>query len=265
MRRLGRGPAVLWSDVLATTAIVRSACSRCCCAMRGSPSRRRSCARCSPSACPRLPHGLLVQALNLADRLILARFQPLRRGRASTTDGLRAGRGGQVRPSPVRAGLAALRAVAAPRAGCDRARSPASSPMPAAAFVSLALGVAALRARAARWLMTSRGRRSGRRAPVIPLVALAYLLHGAFLLDVDRDRDREAGALLPDRSRRPRRPTNIALELRADPAVRDDGRGLGDGRRLLVMAALGGIISHRLYPIPFEAGAAGRDRRWPRP
>ena len=94
-------------------------------------------------------------------------------------------------------------------------------------------------------------------APVIPVVVLAYLLHGAFLLVSIGIGIEKTGALLPDdhggRGGHEPRSSNFALI----PRFGMMGAAWATVAGYLVMAALGGIVSQRLYPIPLEAGRLG--------
>jgi len=92
---------------------------------------------------------------------------------------------------------------------------------------------------------------------VIPVVVLAYLLHGAFLL-------LSIGIGIEKRARyypmitAAAAGTNIALDLVLIPRFGMMGAAWATVAGYFVMAALGGIISHRLYPIPLETGRLGQ-------
>ena len=88
-------------------------------------------------------------------------------------------------------------------------------------------------------------------APVIPVVALAYLLHGTFLLtSIGIGIERKAhyypivtaGAAA----------VNIALNFALVPRWGMMGSAWATVAGYGVMAVLGFVFSHRLYPIPFE-------------
>jgi O-antigen/teichoic acid export membrane protein len=244
---------VLWSDVLATTAM----------AVVLLPMLLRH-ARPAFSwallrevlafGLPKAPHGLMVQALNLADRLILVRFQPLAVvGIYDKAYALGAG---------VKFGLSPFEQAWQPFV-LSRLRSPDAPRIlagvvtyAAAAFVSLALAIA-LFGRELLMALTFTRPVFWTGAPVIPVVVLAYLLHGAFLL-------LSIGIGIEKRARyypmitAAAATTNIALDLVLIPRFGMMGAAWATVAGYFVMAALGGIVSHRLYPIPLEAGRLGQ-------
>jgi O-antigen/teichoic acid export membrane protein len=126
----------------------------------------------------------------------------------------------------------------------------------AAAFVSLAL-VIALFGRELLMALTFTRPVFWTGAPVIPVVVLAYLLHGAFLLV-------SIGIGIEKRARyyplitAAAAGTNIVLDLLLIPRFGMMGAAWATVAGYFVMAALGGLISHRLYPIPLEVGRLGR-------
>jgi len=203
---------------------------------------------------PKAPHGLMVQALNLADRLILVRFQPL--AVVGIYDKAYAlGAGVKFGLSPFETAwqpfvLSRLRLPEAPRilAGVIT--------YAAAAFVALALGIA-LFGREILMALTFTRPVFWTGAPVIPVVVLAYLLHGAFLL-------LSIGIGIEKRARyypmitAAAAGTNIALDLVLIPGFGMMGAAWATVAGYFVMATLGGIISHRLYPIPLETGRLGQ-------
>jgi O-antigen/teichoic acid export membrane protein len=94
-------------------------------------------------------------------------------------------------------------------------------------------------------------------APVIPVVALAYLLHGVFLL----------GSIGIGISRRASyypivtaaaAATNLALNLVLIPRSGMVGAAWATVAAYAVMAALGITFSNKAYPIPFETGRIAR-------
>jgi O-antigen/teichoic acid export membrane protein len=91
---------------------------------------------------------------------------------------------------------------------------------------------------------------------VIPVVVLAYLLHGAFLL-VSIGIGIEKRARYYPMITAVAAGTNIVLDLALIPRFGMMGAAWATVAGYLVMAALGGIVSHRLYPIPLEAGRLG--------
>ena len=118
-------------------------------------------------------------------------------------------------------------------------------------------------------LMTPRGRSSAPPRPVIPVVALAYLLHGVFLLTSVGIGIGTARALLPDGHRRPRPPSTSAANFALIPRFGMMGAAWATVASYAVMAGAGCALSQRLYPMPFEAARMARDRaagrRWPSP
>ncbi len=199
---------------------------------------------------PKAPHGLMVQALNLADRLILVRFQPL--SVVGIYDKAYAlGAGVKFGLSPFETAwqpfvLARMRMPDAPRL-LARVITYA-----AAAFVSLALAVA-LFGRELLMALTFKNPSFWTGAAVIPVVALAYLLHGFFLLT-------SIGIGIEKRARyypmitAAAATTNIGLDLVLIPRTGMMGAAWATVAGYLVMAALGAWLSHRLYPIPIEKG-----------
>ncbi len=169
---------VLWSDVLATALL----------ALGLLPVLRRH-ARPALSTpllrgvlafgLPKAPHGLLVHALNLADRILLARHRPLDVvGVYDKAYSLGAG---------VKFGLSPFETAWQPFV-LARMRLPDAPRMlarvityAAASFVTLALGIAVF-GRELLVALTFKNPSFWVGAPVIPVVVLAYLLHGVFLL-----------------------------------------------------------------------------------
>jgi O-antigen/teichoic acid export membrane protein len=199
---------------------------------------------------PKAPHGVMVQALNLADRLILVRFQPL--SVVGVYDKAYAlGAGVKFGLSPFETAwqpfvLARMRMPDAPRL-LARVITYA-----AAAFVSLALAVA-LFGRELLMALTFKNPSFWAGAVVIPVVALAYLGHGFFLLT-------SIGIGIEKRARyypmitAAAATTNIGLDLALIPRYGMMGAAWATVAGYFVMAALGGWVSHRLYPIPLEWG-----------
>jgi O-antigen/teichoic acid export membrane protein len=199
---------------------------------------------------PKAPHGVMVQALNLADRLILVRSQPLSVvGIYDKAYALGAG---------VKFGLSPFETAWQPFV-LARMRLPEAPVLlsrvityAAAAFVSLALGVA-LFGRELLMALTFKNPSFWAGAVVIPVVALAYLLHGFFLLT-------SIGIGIEKRARyypmitAAAAAANIGLDLVLIPRYGMMGAAWATVAGYLVMASLGGWLSHRLYPIPLERG-----------
>jgi len=244
---------VLWSDVLATAAMAVGLLPMLLRHVRLAFSTRLL-REVLAFGLPKAPHGLMVQALNLADRLILVRFQPL--AVVGIYDKAYAlGAGVKFGLSPFDMAwqpfvLSRLRLPDAPRllAGVIT--------YAAAAFVSLALGIA-LFGREILMALTFTRPVFWTGAPVIPVVVLAYLLHGAFLL-VSIGIGIEKRARYYPMITAAAAGTNIVLDLALIPRFGMMGAAWATVAGYLVMAALGGIVSHRLYPIPLEVGRLAR-------
>jgi O-antigen/teichoic acid export membrane protein len=97
--------------------------------------------------------------------------------------------------------------------------------------------------------------RSG--APVIPVVALAYLFHGGFLLTSIgigvRKRTRWYPLITGASAT-----TNVAANLVLIPRLGMLGAAWATVLSYAVMAGLGFAVSRRLYPLPLEWGRLGR-------
>jgi O-antigen/teichoic acid export membrane protein len=244
---------VLWSDVLATAAMAVGLLPMLFRNVRLAFSTRLL-REVLAFGLPKAPHGLMVQALNLADRLILVRFQPL--AVVGIYDKAYAlGAGVKFGLSPFETAwqpfvLSRLRVPDAPRllAGVIT--------YAAAAFVSLAL-VIALFGRELLMALTFTRPVFWTGAPVIPVVVLAYLLHGAFLL-VSIGIGIEKRARYYPMITACAAGTNIVLDLLLIPTFGMMGAAWATVAGYFVMAALGGLISHRLYPIPLEVGRLAR-------
>jgi O-antigen/teichoic acid export membrane protein len=202
---------------------------------------------------PKAPHGIMVQALNLADRVILKHSQPLSVvGIYDKAYALGAG---------VKFGLSPFETAWQPFV-LARMRMPEAPALlsrvityAAAAFVSLALGVALL-GRELLMALTFKNPSFWAGAIVIPVVALAYLLHGFFLLT-------SIGIGIEKRARyypmitATAATANIGLDLFLIPRYGMMGAAWATVAGYFVMASLGGWLSHRLYPIPLERGRLG--------
>lgn len=238
---------VLWSDVLATAGL----------ALGLLPVLRRH-ARPAFSrpllggvlafGLPKAPHGLLVHALNLADRILLARYQPLDVvGVYDKAYALGAG---------VKFGLSPFETAWQPFV-LARMRQPDAPQMlarvityAAAGFITLALGIAVF-GREMLIALTFKNPAFWTGAPVIPVVVLAYLLHGGFLLT-------SIGIGIEKKARYYPMVTlasaaaNIGLNVALIPRFGMMGAAWATVAGYGLMAALGAYISHRLYPLPIE-------------
>lgn len=90
-------------------------------------------------------------------------------------------------------------------------------------------------------------------APVIPVVALAYLLHGVFLLtSIGIGLEKKAGyyPLITAAAAA----TNLAANFALIPSLGMMGAAWATVASYAVMAGLGLTISQRVHPLPFEFG-----------
>jgi O-antigen/teichoic acid export membrane protein len=203
---------------------------------------------------PKVPHGFLLQVQNLADRRILAEF-------ASRSDvglyhqGYTLGQG-------VKFALNAFEPawqpfvysqIGKPDAGQLIARIVTYVWL---AFVSLGLLVAVL-GRELLMAVTFTNPEFWAAAPIVPVVVLAYVLQGAFLLT-------SIGIGIEKRARYyplvtfAAAATNVGLDLAWIPRYGGLGAAWATLASYAVMAAIGFLVSRRLYPIPFEAGRLAR-------
>jgi O-antigen/teichoic acid export membrane protein len=197
---------------------------------------------------PKAPHGVMIQALNVADRVMLNRMQgPAIAGIYDKAYVLGAG---------VKFGLNPFETAWQPFV-LSRLRLPDAPRVlagvvtyAAAGFVALALGVA-LFGRELLMALTFTRHEFWAGAPVIPVVVLAYLLQGVFLL-VSIGIGIEKRARYYPMITTIAAATNIGLNFLLIPRFGMMGAAWATVVGYFVMAALGGIISHRLYPIPFE-------------
>lgn len=202
---------------------------------------------------PKAPHGVMIQALNQADRLILERFQPLAVV-AIYNMAYVLGAGVKFGLNPFETAwqpfvLSRLRLPDAPRVLASVIT------YAAAGFVGLALGLA-LFGREILMALTFTRPTFWAGAPVIPVVVLAYLLQGVFLL-VSIGIGIEKRARYYPMITTVAAGTNIGLNFVLIPRFGMMGAAWATVVGYFVMAALGGIVSHRLYPIPFEGRRLG--------
>ncbi len=199
-------------------------------------------------ALPKVPHGVMLQVLNLADRKILDLF--VTRAEVGVYQmGYTFGGG-------VKFAMSAFEPAWGPFVYA-RAREEGGASTLArvatyafAAFAAAALAVAALGPDLLR-LMTPRNPAFHAAAPIIPVIALAYLLHGVFLLtSVGIGIARQAryypmvtGAAAA---------TNVAANFALIPRFGAMGAAWATVLAYAVMAGLGHVFSRRVFPIPFE-------------
>jgi O-antigen/teichoic acid export membrane protein len=241
---------VLWSDLLATglfslllaPTLFRNASAR------FSWPLLRECLR---FGTPKVPHGLMVQAQNLADRKILDLF--VSRAEVGVYQmGYSFGQGVKFALSAFEPAwqpfvYSQLKSPDAPRT-ISRIVTYAW-----AGFATLALGVAVF-GRELLILMTPRNPAFHAAAPLIPPVALAYLLHGAFLLTSIGIGVRKEARYYPIITTLTAA-ANIAANFALIPHYGTLGAAWATVISYALMAGLGLMFSQRLYPIPFE---------WPR-
>ncbi len=199
---------------------------------------------------PKVPHGILLQIQNLADRRILAAFAP-RAEVGLYHQGYTLGAG-------VKFALSAFEPAWQPFVYGQIGKPDAPTTIARvvtyawAGFLGLGLAVAVL-GRELLMLLTPKNHAFWEAAPVIPVVVLAYVLHGAFLLT-------SIGIAIEKRARyypmitAAAAATNIAANLLLIPRVGMMGAAWATVFSFAVMAGLGFAVSRRLYPIPFEAG-----------
>ena len=199
---------------------------------------------------PKVPHGILVQALNLADRKILDLFV--------TRAEVGIYQLGYTFGSTVKFPLSAFEPAWQPfvYAQVRRPDAPAVLARVAtwafASFLAVCLAVAVLGGDLLV-LMTPKNPAFWSAAGIVPVVALAYLFHGAFLLG-------SIGIGIEKRARyypiitAAAAATNVAGNFLLIPRFGTVGAAWATVLSYAVMAGLGLAISRRLYPVPFENG-----------
>lgn len=199
---------------------------------------------------PKVPHGLMLQVLNLADRKILDVF--------STRGEVGLYHMGYTFGGGVKFALSAFEPAWGPFV-YSRARLEDGALTLArvatyayAAFAGAALAVAALGPDLLR-LMTPRNPAFHAAAPIIPVVALAYLLHGVFLLTsvgIGIAREARYYPIVTAAAAA----ANVAANLLLIPRFGAMGAAWATVFAYAVMALLGHAFSRRVFPIPFEGG-----------
>jgi O-antigen/teichoic acid export membrane protein len=199
---------------------------------------------------PKVPHGILVQALNLADRKILDLF--VSRAEVGIYQL------GYTFGGTVKFGLSAFEPAWQPFVYAQARRADAPTVLSRVvtwafgAFVAVCLAVAVLGGDLLV-LMTPRNPAFWPAAAIVPVVALAYLLHGAFLLG-------SVGIGIEKRARyypmitAAAAAANVGGNFLLIPRFGTMGAAWATVLSYAVMAGLGVAISSRLYPIPFETG-----------
>jgi O-antigen/teichoic acid export membrane protein len=199
---------------------------------------------------PKVPHGLMLQVQNLADRRILAAFVP-KAEVGLYNQGYALGQG-------VKFALSAFEPAWQPFVYAQVGRPDAPRAIARVvtyvwgAFLAAGLGLA-VAGRELLMALTYRNPAFWAAAPVIPVVVLAYLLHGAFLLT-------SIGIAVAKQARYYPIVTavtaslNIAANLALVPRYGMLGAAWATVASYAAMAGLGFAISRRLYPVPFELG-----------
>jgi O-antigen/teichoic acid export membrane protein len=244
---------VLWSDLLATgawaIALVPTLLANASPHFR--PHRLTEALR---FGLPKAPHGLMLQLLNLADRRILAGFTDL------ATVGIYDK--GYVLGAGVKFALSAFEPawqpfvygqVGKPDAPLTLARIVTYA---WSAFVAVGLLVAVF-GRELLMALTFTNPAFWAGAPVVPVVTLAYLLHGAFLLTsigIGISKDTRFYPMITAAAA----VTNLLVNFALIPRFGMLGAAWATVLAYAVMAGFGFVLSRRLYPIPFEGGRLGR-------
>ena len=236
---------ILWSDLLATT-VFSLALSPILVRHARLAFDRGALREVLAFGLPKVPHGFLVQVLNVSDRRILAAFVPRAEvGLYQMGYGL---------GTSVKFALSAFEPAWGPFVYAEVKREGAKATLARivtyafAVFVWVALGVAVL-GRELLVLMTHPAYYAA--APVIPVIALAYLLHGVFLLTsigIGIEKKARYYPIVTGAAAA----VNLALNFALIPRYGMMGAAWATVAAYAVMAGLGGTLSQRLYPIPFE-------------
>jgi O-antigen/teichoic acid export membrane protein len=197
---------------------------------------------------PRVPHGFMLQVQNFADRRLLEHF--------ANRDVVGLYSVGYTFGSAVKFALSAFEPAWQPFVYAQIGKPDGRQTLARlatyvlAAFTFVTLGVAVL-GREVVVLLTAPPFHAA--APVVPIVALAYLLHGVFLLTsigINIQKKARYYPLVTLVSAT----TNVALNLALIPRLGMIGAAWATVASYAVMAAIGVWLSQRLYPLPFETG-----------
>jgi len=240
---------ILWSDLVATA--VFSLALLPILARHAAPSFSRTLlAEALRFGVPKVPHGLLLQVQNLADRKILDLF--VTRGEVGLYQmGYNFGQG-------VKFATSAFEPAWGPFVYAQLGRPDAKKTLARvsthvfAFFAAATLAVAVLGGDLLA-LLTPRNPAFRAAAPVIPVVALAYLLHGVFLLTsigIGIEKKAHYYPLVTGAAAA----ANVAANFALIPHLGMLGAAWATVFSYAVMAGLGYTISRRLFPIPFEGG-----------
>jgi O-antigen/teichoic acid export membrane protein len=238
---------VLWSDLFATTALALALSPIFLAGARPAWDLRHLRAVLA-FGLPKAPHGIFVQILNLADRWILDSF----RGHDVTgvyDKGYVLGAGVKFVLTPFETAWQPFVYSYVGREDGPRVFARITTYV-WAAFLTVGLAVAVL---GRELLMTFTFTRPAFwvAAPVVPIVTLAYLLHGAFLLT-------SIGIGIEKKARyypvitASAALVNVAANYLLIPRWGMLGAAWATVAAYAVMAGLGSFFSQRLYPIPFE-------------
>jgi O-antigen/teichoic acid export membrane protein len=201
---------------------------------------------------PRVPHGLLLQAQNLIDRPMLEAAGALSQVGLYHV--------GYTLGGTVKFALSAFEPAWQPFVFAQVRRPEAAGLLArvvsvvATAFVAMGLAVALL-ARELVQVMTAPAYHAA--AAVVPVVALAYVLHGAFLLT-------SIGIAVAKQARwyplitLASATTNVVCNLLLIPRFGLMGAAWATVAAYAVMAAAGFVVARRLYPLPLEHGRLAR-------
>ena len=203
---------------------------------------------------PKVPHGLLVQVQNLADRKILDLF--VTRAEVGI---YQFGYGfGTLVKFPLSAFEPAWQPFVYARLGEPDAPVTLARVVRVAfaAFAGMGLAVAVL-GPDLLVLMTPGNPAFRAAAPLVPVVALAYVLHGLFLLTSIGIGVRKQARYYPLITAAAAA-TNVAANLLLIPPFGILGAAWATVLSYAVMAALGLAVSQRLYPLPLEWNRFGR-------
>jgi O-antigen/teichoic acid export membrane protein len=245
-RGLGVG-GILWSDLLATTVF----------ALALAPILLRNARPALDLGAlrevlafglPKVPHGFLVQILNVSDRKILDLYVTRAEVGLYQT--------GYTFGTAVKFALSAFEPAWSPFVYAQIKREGARVTLARivtyvfAVFVWIALAVAVL-GRELLVVMTPSSPAFRAAAPVIPVIALAYLFHGAFLLTsigIGIEKKARYYPIVTGAAAA----VNLVLNFALIPRFGIMGAAWATVAAYAVMAGLGGFFSHRVYPIPFQ-------------
>jgi O-antigen/teichoic acid export membrane protein len=197
---------------------------------------------------PKVPHGFLVQVLNVSDRKILDLFVTRAEVGLYQT--------GYTFGTAVKFALSAFEPAWSPFVYAQVKREGARETLARVvtyafgAFTWVALAVAVL-GRELLVLMTPNNPAFRAAAPVIPVVALAYLFHGAFLLTsigIGIERRARYYPIVTGAAAA----VNLVLNFALIPRWGIMGAAWATVAAYAVMACLGAAFSQRLFPIPFQ-------------